>query len=285
MALPAKTGLTVLVVTGASGGIGAEVVRQAAATRAFALVVSARRRPELLAVARECLALMGLDRDGASDAALEDPAATELPVLISVGDGATKEGTAALAAATLARFGKVDVLLNNVGAGCFTTPSELTVETLDSMMRLNVHSALLCTQAFLPTFLAQKGGTVVNVTSILGRGAMPGTCRRSAYIAAKHAVYGLTAAFKDETAQACPGLKWSVFSPGPVDTEFGSNAGGPSSSDIPGVQGVAECAAVCLADCVRAAKPEVFSSAKARSLALAALEPALAEASAPSTGV
>jgi NADP-dependent 3-hydroxy acid dehydrogenase YdfG len=225
----------VIVVTGASAGIGAEVARQAGAAGAK-VVLAARRRAELEQVARE--------------------SGTEaLPVVADVTVRAEVEG---LARAAIERFGHVDVWINNAGRGITRMPSQLTDEDVDAMIRDNVKSALYGVQAILPHFRSRGAGQIVNVSSMLGR--VPFAPFRSAYIAAKHALDGLTGCLRMELRASCPGVVVTLVSPGVVATDFGLNAlhGGMDSRTLPNAQAVGEVAEVVL-EAIRTRAVDVYT--------------------------
>jgi NADP-dependent 3-hydroxy acid dehydrogenase YdfG len=136
----------VIVITGASAGIGAAVARQAGAAGAR-VVLAARRREALEEVARA-------SGEGA---------------LTVVTDVTVRSEVEALARAAIERFGHVDVWINNAGRGISRLPSELTDEDIDVMMRDNVKSALYGMQAILPHFKGRGAGQIINVSSMLGR--------------------------------------------------------------------------------------------------------------------
>lgn len=213
----------VIVITGASAGIGAALARLAGA-QGHQLVLAARRKAELEAVATE---------SGAE-------------ALAVVTDVTRRHEVQRLFEATLARFGRVDVWVNNAGRGISRAVSALTDADLDAMWTDNVKSALYGMQVVLPHFQARNGGQIINVSSGLGR--MPTVPFRSAYSAAKHALNALTAALRMELAATHPGIAVSVVMPGPVATDFGNNAlgGGVDSRKLPGAQTAEEVAQVLL---------------------------------------
>jgi NADP-dependent 3-hydroxy acid dehydrogenase YdfG len=213
----------VIVITGASGGIGAHAARLAAA-RGARLVLAARREPELRAVAAEC---------GAE-------------ALAVVADVSRREEVGRVLAAALERFGRVDVWINNAGRGISKPVSQLTDEDCDEMMRVNCKSALYGMQAVLPHFQSRGRGHMINVSSMLGR--VPYVYARSAYNAAKHALNALTANLRMELRERWPEITVSTVSPGVVATEFGVHAlhGGPDSRSFPGAQPPEEVAQVIL---------------------------------------
>jgi NAD(P)-dependent dehydrogenase (short-subunit alcohol dehydrogenase family) len=148
--------------------------------------------------------------------------------------------------AALARFGRVDVWVNNAGRGITRFVSELTDEDFDEMMLVNTKSALYGMQAVLPHFQERGTGHLINVSSMLGR--VPHVASRSAYNAAKHALNALTASLRLEVQEHFPRIHISTVLPGPVATGFGENAlgGGPDSRAIPQAQSAEEVAAVIL---------------------------------------
>lgn len=210
----------VIVITGASAGIGAalaEVVHEKKGTP----VLVARRERELAAVAAKA--------GGATAFAADVTKRSEVRRALE---------------AALAKHGHVDVWVNNVGRGISKNPSELTEEDLDLMMAVNVKSALYGMQEVLPHFKARGAGQIINVSSMLGR--VPFAVARSAYSAAKHFLNALTANLRMELRATHPGITVTLVSPGVVATEFGLNAlhGGVDSRTLPGAQTPREVAEV-----------------------------------------
>jgi NAD(P)-dependent dehydrogenase (short-subunit alcohol dehydrogenase family) len=163
----------------------------------------------------------------------------------------------------LARFGHIDVWVNNVGQGITLPPSQLTDEDVDRVMQVNVKSALYGMQEVLPHFMERGEGQIVNVSSLLGR--MPYAVFRSAYNGAKHFLNALTANFRMEFADTHPGIVFTLVSPGVVRTDFGKNAlhGGPDSRQLPNSQSAEEVAAV-IRDVIDSRRPDVYTRAGAR---------------------
>jgi NAD(P)-dependent dehydrogenase (short-subunit alcohol dehydrogenase family) len=235
----------VIVITGASTGIGAAVAEEVA-RRGGRPVLAARREIALREVAGRC-----------------GPAA-----LIVVADVTRREDSQRILDATIARFGGVDVWVNNVGRGISRPVAELTDEDLDEMMRVNVKSALYGIQAVLPHFQAKGRGHIINVSSMLGR--VPLTAVRSAYSAAKHALNSLTANLRMDLHATYPQIHVTTVMPGVVATEFGLNAmhGGVDSRSLPMSQAVAE-VATCIADVIEHPRAEVYSRQQYRDLVTA----------------
>ena len=250
----------VIVITGASSGIGAELARLVS-QRGARPVLAARRERELNQVAAEA-----------------GPHA-----LAVVADVTRREQVERILEAALARFGQVDVWVNNAGRGITRPVSELTDQDLDEMMRVNVKSALYGMQTVLPHFKARGSGHIVNISSMLGR--LPLAPARSAYSAAKHALNALTASLRLELRDAFPGIRVSTVSPGVVATDFGLHAlgGGPDSRALPAAQAAAEVAEV-IAGVIEAPRADVYTRPGLREMAasyFAAEDMAAAESQPP----
>jgi NADP-dependent 3-hydroxy acid dehydrogenase YdfG len=230
----------VIVVTGASSGIGAALA-QLLGARGASIVLVARRAANLREIA---------DRSG--------PRAT--PV---VGDMTKRADVKRVVSDTISRFGRIDVWVNNVGQGITRKPTELRGEDIDEMMRVNVKSALYGMQEILPHFKERNAGHVINVSSMLGR--VPYVVARSAYSGAKHYLNALTANFRMEVQETHPAIRFSLVSPGVVATEFGVNAlhGGPDSRKIPDAQGAEEVAEA-IARIIESPRPDVYTRAGSR---------------------
>lgn len=185
----------VVLITGASQGIGvaiAEVFAREVPGVRLALV--ARSARNLAAVARRCA------RAGATAEAFPCDVSAEAPV-------------SALAAAVRARFGRVDVLINNAGVFAGAPFAETAVADFDRLIAANLRSAFLVTRAFLPAMLRRGRGDVFFMSSIAGLDAYP---NGAAYCAAKFGVTGLARVLRAETkgkgVRVCcvhPGATWS----------------------------------------------------------------------------
>lgn len=227
----------VVVITGASAGIGAATA-ELLAKQGMWLGLMARRAEALNGVAAKC-------------------GANVLPI---VGDASSRADVTRVVDQVIARFGHIDVWINNVGQGITRSPSELTDQDIDDMMRINVKSALYGMQEVLPHFKARGTGHVINVSSVLGR--IPMATFRSAYCGAKHFLNALTITFRDEVQQTHSGIQFSLVSPPVVRTEFGLNAkhGGPDSRTLPNSQSAEETAAV-IAGVIASRAPDVYTAA------------------------
>jgi NADP-dependent 3-hydroxy acid dehydrogenase YdfG len=230
---------TVVVVTGASSGIGAALAEHLGA-QGMAVVLVARRGAALQAVAAKC---------GAH-------------AHVIVADVTDRTAVRRVVDETVARFGHIDVWVNNAGQGITRVPSQLTDDDIDDMVRVNIKSALYGMQEVLPHFKSRGTGQVINVSSMLGR--IPFAPIRAAYTGAKHYLNALTANMRTEVQATHPAIQFTLVSPGVVRTEFGKNArhGGPESHALPDSQSAEEVAAV-IAGAIVSRKPDVYTRAGA----------------------
>jgi len=225
----------VVVITGASGGIGAALATRLARD-GDRLVLVARREPELRAVAAAC----GPD------------------ALAVVADVTRRADVQRVLDAALERHGHVDVWVNNAGRGITRPVAELSDDEFDEMMRVNVKSALYGMQAVLPHFQSRGRGHIINVSSMLGR--VPNVPVRAAYSAAKHALNALTAGLRMDLRETFPGIHVTTVLPGVVATDFGKHAlgGGRDSRSFPFAQPVEEVADA-IAGVIERPRAEVYS--------------------------
>jgi NADP-dependent 3-hydroxy acid dehydrogenase YdfG len=230
----------VVVITGASAGIGAALA-ELLARREMSTVLVARRKDALEAVAARC-------------------GERALPV---VADVTVRTDVRRVVDAALKRFDHIDVWINNAGQGITRAPSQLTDDDIDLMMRVNVKSVLYGMQEVLPHFKERGTGHVINVSSLLGR--VPFAVIRSAYCGAKHFVNALTATMRAEVQETHPDIQFSLVSPGVVRTDFGTSAlhGGPDSRSFPDSQSAEEVAEV-IAGVIESRKPDVYTRPGAR---------------------
>ena len=183
----------VCVVTGASSGIG-EATARALAAGGAEVVLAARREDRLVEDAKEIRRMGG----------------TALPVRCDVTSLADVQN---LVRETERTFGRCDVLVNNAGIPGGGTFQELTLEQIERVTATNYLGTLRCTKLFLPMVL-KSHGHIVNIASIAGRYAIPGS---AVYAAAKHAVVGLSEALYQELAPR--GVMVTSVNPGLVATE------------------------------------------------------------------
>ncbi len=187
----------VVLVTGASSGIGRETVR-ALAKRGFRVFASARREESV-----DELRLEG--RDAGFEA-----------VALDVESDASVDS----AVAHITReAGGIDVLVNNAGYGFLAPIEAITPEDLRAQFETNVIGAHRVVRAVLPSMRARQGGTVVQISSVMGRVSMP---LYGAYSASKFALEALSDALRLEVAPF--GIRVVIIEPGPIRTEFSATA-------------------------------------------------------------
>jgi NAD(P)-dependent dehydrogenase (short-subunit alcohol dehydrogenase family) len=115
---------------------------------------------------------------------------------------------------TVARFGRLDVAVNNAGTEGKPGPvTEQTAESYAAVFDTNVLGVLLCMKHELRVMLAQRRGSIVNVSSVAGHRGFAGA---SVYVASKHAVEGFSKSAALEAAEA--GVRVNIVAPGPIET-------------------------------------------------------------------
>jgi short-subunit dehydrogenase len=190
---------TVVLVTGASRGIGAAVAT-AAAARGARVGLVARTSADLEAV------LAGLGGRGS----------------MAVADVADPAALAGAVAAIEADLGPVDVLVANAGIGAYGPFADIEAEEMERLVRVNVLGTMYAIRAVLPGMIARRRGHIVTLGSIAGRIGSP---FEAVYAATKFAGVGLTEALAVEVEPYGVGV--SMVNPGPVATEFGNARGHP----------------------------------------------------------
>jgi NADP-dependent 3-hydroxy acid dehydrogenase YdfG len=192
----------VLLITGASSGIGAATARAAAG--GYRLVLAARRLEELEALATEL--------GGADEAIAVRCDVTEW------------DQVEAMAAAGLERFGRIDAVFANAGFGASRGFLEESPEHWRSMVLTNVYGAALTIRATLPHILERGDGHFLITSSIAGRRALPG----SLYSATKWAATAMGESLRAELRQIHENtaIKVTLIEPGMVDTPFFDNRPG-----------------------------------------------------------
>ncbi len=225
--------MKIIVITGASDGIGAEMARQLARTHGSeaGLVLAARNTTLLDEVAAAC-------------------SAAGAQTLVVRTDVSLEAECRALAAAAVGKFGRIDALINNAGMSAQALFADVKAGDLgwyEELMRVNFWGSVWCTHAALP-HLRQSRGSIVAVSSLAGLFGVPG---RTAYSATKFAMTGFFEALRAELKSA--GVSVTTAYPGVVDTRIryrGFNAAGvaagASGLKEDGAMGVDECARLIL---------------------------------------
>jgi short-subunit dehydrogenase len=235
----------VIVITGASSGIGAALATRLA-VEGHSLVLAARGAEQLEAIVKRCGNL-----------------ARGIPT-----DVTDRTEVNRLRDAAITAFGRVDVWVNNAGRGITRDVLELTDDDLDAMFLINTKSALYGMQAILPYFKSRGDGHVVNISTVLSR--VPGATFRAGYSASKAALNVLTSNVRMDLQKDYPRVYVSLVLPGGVATNFqksaigGTPGGGPVGVAPP--QTADEVAGV-IAEVIETKAPEVYTSAVLDSLA------------------
>lgn len=189
----------VIVITGASSGLGEATARRLSAEGAT-VVLGARRLARIAALAD----------------ALVQQGGKALAVATDV---TRREQVQALVNAAVTQFGRIDVLINNAGLMPHSPLERLKVEDWERMIDVNLKGVLYGIAAALPHMQRQKSGQVINVSSVAGHKVGPGG---AVYAATKHAVRALTEGLRQEVKPH--NIRTTVISPGAVATELPDSA-------------------------------------------------------------
>ncbi len=196
----------IVIVTGASAGIGEATARRLVRGGAK-VIITARRQDRLDALARD------LDPSGAN-------------VLAIAGDITSDADRRNWVEATLAKFGRVDGLVNNAGYGTRGPVEIVPVDLIRKNYETNIFSLVALTQLVIPHLRAQGGGCIVNIGSVAGRIARP---LSSIYDSTKHALEAITDGLRGELKPF--GIRVSLVRPGFIITEF-IDAANAASADV-----------------------------------------------------
>lgn len=197
----------VIIVTGASAGIGEATARRLS-RRGAKVVIAARRPDRLEALAREI-----------------DPTGTN--VLAVAGDVTSEADRRKLVAATLGKFGRIDGLVNNAGYGTRGPVEIAPVDVIRKNYETNVFSLIALTQLVLPAMRERGAGCIVNIGSVAGKIARP---LSSIYDSTKHALEALTDGLRGELKPF--GVRVTLIRPGFILTEFVEAANAASTEVI-----------------------------------------------------
>lgn len=197
----------VVLITGGSTGIGAEVARLLAA-RGAKVAVAARRADKLEAVVAQITA------DGG----------TARAYTLDVTD---KHQVEAVVAAAVADFGKLDVLINNAGLMPIRPMSEVNTDEWDAMIDVNLKGTLYGIAAALPRFLAQESGHIINLSSVAGvKVFAPGG---TVYSGTKFAVSAISEGLRQEVGDK---VRVTSIAPGAVDSDLKHSTSGTAKDTV-----------------------------------------------------
>lgn len=196
------------IITGASRGIGrAEAIQLA--RDGFSVCINCLERMDLAQELSE-----KLQKEGCSAMAFQ-------------ADVSVKNEVDAMVEAVHARFGPVDVLVNNAGIAEQCQIQDIREELWDRIFAVNVKGVLNTVQAVLPDMLHRKSGCIINTSSIWG---MHGASCESVYSSSKHAVIGLTKSMAAELALS--GIRVNCVAPGVIDTDMVKVLGDETLRDL-----------------------------------------------------
>ena len=185
----------VILITGASSGIGKEAAIEFAKLGAN-IVLVARKKDKLEQTANE------LKKFNTS-------------ILVFPCDVSKRDQVKEMSKIVLEKFGSIDILVNNAGFAIYGSVSDLTIDEIESQMETNYFGMIYCTKNFLPSMLKKKSGHIVNVASVAASFGLPGI---ASYCASKFAMLGFSEGLKHELKGTGVGI--TVVSPIMVRTNF-----------------------------------------------------------------
>jgi len=185
----------VVVITGASSGIG-EAAAEKFAKKGANIVLVARRKEKLEQVEKNL-------------------SKYSIKTLIQVCDVSDKEQVKQMSEKVIETFSKIDILVNNAGFVIYGKIKELSIEDIESQMQTNYFGTIYCTKSFLPHLLKQNSGHIVNVASVGGSFGVPGI---ASYCATKFAILGFSEGLHHELHDTNVGV--TVVSPIMVRTSL-----------------------------------------------------------------
>lgn len=185
----------VVFITGASKGIGKAIAeRLGRAPGEYRLALFARGKEKLEGI------VSGLKAES----------------MVVAGDVTREEDVREAVEAVVARFGRIDVLINNAGIGTFKRVDEFSLAEFEEVQRVNVTGPFLCTKYVVPRLIEQKSGQIINISSVAGLNGFKGG---AAYAASKFALNGFTESLREDVKQY--GVAVTAVCPGSVATGFG----------------------------------------------------------------
>ena len=188
----------IIVITGASSGIGRQAAIDFANNGAMAIILVGRSESKL----KDVKALIN----------------SKCETMVYVCDISNKIEVIKLGRDVIHRFGRVDVLINNAGFGIFGKVQEQSIEQIEAITATNYYGMIYCIKIFLDSMLCNKSGHVVNVASVAASFGVPGL---AAYCGSKYAMLGFSESLYHELHGTGVGI--TVVSPIAVKTNFFNN--------------------------------------------------------------
>lgn len=195
----------VVLITGASSGIGRQTAIEFAKLGAKVILV-ARRKDKLIQVEEELKKF-------------------QTSTLVCQCDVSQKDQVEQMSKIVLEKFDSIDVLVNNAGFAIYGSVYDLSIDEIESQMKTNYFGMIYCVKNFLPSMLKKKSGHIVNVASVAASFGLPGI---ASYCASKFAMLGFSEGLKHELKDTGVGI--TVVSPIMVRTDFFDN---PSFEKMP----------------------------------------------------
>jgi NADP-dependent 3-hydroxy acid dehydrogenase YdfG len=224
----------VALITGASAGIGQACAR-ALAGESAQLVLTARRKERLDGLKKEAESL-------------------GTKAVTVTGDAREEQTAIETVKAAVDAFGRIDILINNTGAGNYKKLMDTSAEDYDGLMDTNVRSTFLFTRHTVPVMLKQKSGTILMISSMAGVYGFGG---EAVYCMTKFAQVGFAQALDRELRES--GIKVGAICPGGVKTEFAIGKGrtetGVAESDMLDPEDVA---GVVLLACIQSPRSRII---------------------------
>ena len=233
----------VIVITGASSGIGRQLAVEFAARGAI-----------VVGCGRSIIKL----KEALKEVRRTSPRSTMIGCDVS-----DAEQVRGMVKKILADYGQIDILVNNAGIGIRKAFIETSLESVEQLMRTNYLGAVYCTHEALPSMIARRIGHIVNISSAAGK---IGTLNMAAYCGSKFALNGWSESLYHELKPL--GIKVSVICPGPVQTDFNRDFRDSEPKAPPGM--VVTTDAVCR-EIIKAIESDKFEVVMPRSLALICL--------------
>lgn len=233
---------SVVVITGASSGIGRAAALEFARRGAASLVLAARRKRPLQELAKEC----------------EELGATAIAVSTDMSNAAAVKE---LATRALSRFGRIDVWVNDAGVGSYGRFDEVPLEEHEKVIETNLLGTIYGARAALRQFRLQNAGVLINISSMLGKTSVPFV---SSYVASKHAVRGLGISLRQELwLYGEKDIHVCTVMPACIDTPFFAHAGNHTGRAIKAMSPVypAKKVAKAIVNLVEKPQREVFVGA------------------------
>lgn len=185
----------VIILTGASSGIG-EATAKELASHGARLVLAARREERLKVLKKT------IEKEGGN-------------AIYKVTDVTSRDQMDALAAFALDHYGKIDVMINNAGLMSNSFLHKLKVDEWDKMVDVNIKGVLYGIASVITHMRERKSGQVINVSSVAGHVTSPGS---AVYSGTKFAVRAITEGLRKE--ESANNIRTTIISPGAVDTEL-----------------------------------------------------------------